>query len=55
MRGGDIIVKLAGKNIDNIYDYTFAIEALKIGQPVNLSVQRDDKQLELEIIPESRD
>lgn len=55
MRGGDIIVKLAGKKIDNIYDYTFAIEALKIGQPVKLSVQRDDKQLELEIIPESRD
>ena len=29
MQGGDIIVELAGKKIENIYDYTYAIEALK--------------------------
>ena len=55
VRGGDVIVELAGKKIDNIYDYTFGIEALKVGQPVKLVVQRGDKRLELEITPKSRE
>jgi len=32
IRGGDIITELAGRKIENIYDYTFAIEALKVGE-----------------------
>ena len=43
VQGGDIIVKLAGRKIDDIYDYTFAIEALKIGQEVEIVVQRGEK------------
>ena len=54
-RGGDVIVELAGKKIENIYDYTFAIEALKVGQPVNLVVERGKKRVELEITPQSRE
>jgi len=54
-KGGDVIVELAGKKIDNIYDYTYAIEALKIGQPVKLVVQRDAERIEMTVIPTSRE
>ncbi|MFC1757851.1 M28 family peptidase [Planctomycetota bacterium] len=54
VKAGDIVVELAGKKIENIYDYTYAIEALKIGQPVKMVVTRNGKRLELEIIPEAR-
>lgn len=55
LQGGDVIVELAGKRIDNIYDYTYAIEALKIGQPVKIVVQRNDQRLTLEVTPGSRE
>ena len=40
VRGGDVVVELAGKKIENIYDYTYAIEALKIGEKVKIVVRR---------------
>ncbi|QDS94960.1 Putative zinc metalloprotease [Roseimaritima multifibrata] len=55
LRGGDIIVELAGRKIENIYDYTYAIEALKIGEPVKAKILRDGKQIERSITPGSRD
>lgn len=55
VQGGDVIVGLAGKKIENIYDYTYAIEALKIGQPVDILVQRNGKEVELKVIPGSRE
>jgi hypothetical protein len=51
----DVIVELAGKKIENIYDYTHAIEGLKIGQPVPMAVIREGKRVVLEITPMSRD
>ncbi|MEZ6123377.1 MAG: M28 family peptidase [Planctomycetaceae bacterium] len=55
IRGGDIIVGVAGKPIENIYDYTYAIEALKIGQEVEIVVERSGKKLTLKVTPGSRD
>jgi S1-C subfamily serine protease len=55
VRAGDLIVELAGKKIENIYDYTYAIEALKIGQPVKIVVQRGGERITLEVTPGSRD
>ena len=55
VKAGDIIVELAGKKIENIYDYTHAIEALKIGQPVKLVVNRNGKRIEMQIVPGSRE
>jgi len=55
VKQGDIIVELAGKKVENIYDYTHAIEALKIGQPVTMIVQRQGKRLKLRVIPGSRE
>ena len=54
MRAGDIIIELAGKKIENIYDYTFAIEALKIGESIKAKVQRGSEVVEMDVIPASR-
>ncbi len=53
--GGDVIVKLAGRKIENIYDYTYAIEALKIGEEVEVVVQRGDATVPLKITPAARE
>ena len=55
MKAGDIIIELAGRKIENIYDYTYAIDAVKIGQSVRIVVIRKSKKIELEIIPGSRE
>lgn len=55
VQGGDIIVELAGKKIENIYDYTYAIEALKIGQEVTMIVKRGAENVSLKVTPGSRD
>ena len=55
LKGGDIIVEFAGKKITNIYDYTYAIDAVKIGEPVEVVVLRDGEKLTLTIVPEARD
>ncbi|APZ93449.1 M28 family peptidase [Fuerstiella marisgermanici] len=55
VKGGDAIIKLAGKAIENIYDYTYAIEALKIGQEVEIVVKRDGKDVTMKVTPGSRD
>ncbi len=53
--GGDVIVELAGLQIGNIYDYTYAIEALRIGEEVSVAIVRDSERLELAIVPASRE
>ncbi len=55
LRSGDIIVKLAGRKIEDIYDYTYAIEALKIGEEVEIVVKRGDKTVQLKITPAARE
>ncbi len=55
VKSGDTIVELAGKKIANIYDYTYAIEALKVGQPVTITVQRDGESKTFDVVPGSRD
>jgi Tol biopolymer transport system component len=55
VKGGDIIIKLAGKDVLNIYDYTSLMGELKIGAETTLTVIRDGKELELKITPGSRE
>ena len=54
-RSGDVIVELAGRTIENIYDYTYAIDALKIGEKTDMVVLRDGVRVELSLIPGSRE
>ncbi|MDA2923467.1 M28 family peptidase [Acidobacteria bacterium AH-259-L09] len=55
VRGGDIIIELAGKKIENIYDYTYTLEALKVGVAVKMVVMRKGERLTLTITPASRE
>ena len=54
LREGDIIVELAGHSIANIYDYTFALDLLKVGEPASVVFMRGDERIETELIPEAR-
>ena len=54
LKGGDVIVEFAGQKIKNIYDYTYALDAVKIGQPVEVVVQREGKQVRVSVTPEAR-
>lgn len=51
----DVIVELAGKQIHDIYDYTFVLSALSVGDSAALVVQRGPKKVHLTIVPQSRE
>jgi hypothetical protein len=55
IRGGDIITELAGKKIENIYDYTFAIEALKVNEKVEIEINRKGEIMRFKVTPTSRE
>ena len=54
LREGDIIVELAGQSIANIYDYTFALDILKVGQPAAVVFMRDGARVKTELVPSAR-
>jgi Tol biopolymer transport system component len=54
LKGGDVIVEFGGQKIANIYDYTYALDAAKVGQPLKLVVLREGKRVELTVTPEAR-
>jgi Tol biopolymer transport system component len=54
LRGGDVIVEFAGQKITNIYDYTYALDAVKIGQPAKMVVERDGRRVIITVMPEAR-
>ncbi len=55
LMGGDVVVELAGQTIGDIYDYTYALDLLKVGEPATVVVMRDGERLEMELIPEARE
>jgi hypothetical protein len=54
LKGGDVIVEFAGQKIANIYDYTYALDAVKISQAARMVVERDGRRVTLTVIPEVR-
>jgi Tol biopolymer transport system component len=54
LQGGDTIVEFAGQKIANIYDYTYSLDAVKIGQPVKIVVEREGKRVDINVTPEAR-
>ena len=54
LKGGDVIVEFGGRKIANIYDYTYAMEAAKIGQPLPVVVVRDGQRVTLQVTPSIR-
>ena len=48
------VVEIAGQTIANIYDYTFALELLKIGEPARVVYMRDGQRRETTLTPGAR-
>jgi hypothetical protein len=51
---GDIIVEIAGQTIANIYDYTYALELLKVDTPVKVVYMRGSERRETTLTPAAR-
>ena len=54
LQKGDVIVEIAGQTIANIYDYTYALDVLKIGQPAKVIYMRGGKRMETTLTPAAR-
>jgi hypothetical protein len=54
LQKGDVIVEIAGQSITNIYDYTYALEVLKIGQPAKVVFMRNGQRKETMLTPAAR-
>ncbi|HWN95003.1 MAG TPA: M28 family peptidase [Methylomirabilota bacterium] len=54
LQSGDIIVEFAGQKIANIYDYTYALDAVKIGQAMDIVVMRNGQRVSIKATPEAR-
>ncbi len=54
LQKGDVIVEIAGQSIANIYDYTYALELLKVDQPVKVVYMRGTEKRETELTPTVR-
>jgi S1-C subfamily serine protease len=54
LKKGDVIVEIAGQTIANIYDYTYALDVLKIGQPAKVIYLRGGERRETMLTPAAR-
>jgi peptidase M28-like protein/PDZ domain-containing protein/PA domain-containing protein len=54
LQKGDVIVEIAGQTIANIYDYTYALEVLKIGEPAKVVFLREGTRRETTLTPAAR-
>jgi Zn-dependent M28 family amino/carboxypeptidase len=54
LQKGDVIIEIAGQTIANIYDYTYALELLKIDQPVKVVYMRGSEKRETTLTPSAR-
>lgn len=51
---GDVIIEIAGQTIANIYDYTYALDMLKIGEPAKVIYLRGGARRETTLTPTAR-
>jgi hypothetical protein len=54
LKAGDRIVKLAGRDVRNVYDYTYALGEMKAGQEYEVEVMRAGERLKLKLTPAAR-
>lgn len=55
LQTSDVIVEFDQLKIENLYDYVFALQSAKADKKTKLIVMRNDKRVELEIIPVLKD
>jgi hypothetical protein len=51
IKPGDKVVKLAGKEVRNVMDYTYILGELKAGEEYEVELIRDGRHLTLKIVP----
>ena len=54
LKAGDLIVKLGGVPIKNVYDYTYALGELKAGEEIDVQIRRDGREMTLKLTPDKR-
>jgi aminopeptidase YwaD len=54
IKAGDKIVKLAGRDVRNVYDYTYALGEMKAGQEYEVELMRAGERITLKITPAAR-
>ncbi|MFY9227506.1 MAG: PDZ domain-containing protein, partial [Blastocatellia bacterium] len=54
LKGGDVIVGLAGKTIKSVYDYTYVLQELKPNETIEVIVLRDGQKVTLQLTPTPR-
>jgi aminopeptidase YwaD len=54
LKAGDKITKLAGRDVKNVYDYTYALGEMKAGQEYEAEVLRGSERLTFKITPAAR-
>jgi hypothetical protein len=54
LKAGDRIVKIAGRDVHNVYDYTYSLGEMKAGEEYVVEVLRGTDRLMLKITPASR-
>jgi hypothetical protein len=54
LKANDKIVRIAGRDVKNVYDYTYALGEMKAGQEYEIEVVRGSERLKLKITPEAR-
>jgi aminopeptidase YwaD len=54
LKAGDKIVKMAGRDVKNVYDYTYALGEMKAGQEYEVEIMRGSERLTLRITPAKR-
>ncbi|HEY0376231.1 MAG TPA: M20/M25/M40 family metallo-hydrolase [Pyrinomonadaceae bacterium] len=54
LKAGDKIIKMAGREVRNVYDYTYALGEMKAGQEYEVEAVRGGQTLKLKITPLTR-
>jgi hypothetical protein len=55
LQAGDVIVGFAGQEVADIYDYMYALEGAKIGEPLEVVFERDGERLTATLTPRARE
>jgi hypothetical protein len=54
LKAGDRIIRLAGREVRNVYDYTYALGEMKAGEEYEVELVRGAETLKLKITPAAR-
>ncbi|HYP01047.1 MAG TPA: M20/M25/M40 family metallo-hydrolase [Pyrinomonadaceae bacterium] len=54
LRAGDVIVRLAGRDVRNVYDYTYALGEMRAGVEYDVEAVRGGERLKFKLTPTAR-